>query len=925
MSRREPRSRLCFTQLLGAAAAAMVAISTFGTPASAQTVDNSGTEFILGFMQNVPRPHPLHSLVLFITGDTATTGNVDIPGLGFSQTFSVTPGTISTVNLPSDAAVAGSDIIQNKGVLVTAEDPVVVYGLNQITQTTDAFLGLPTDVLGTEHIILGFGQAFAGVGSEFAVVGVENGTIVTIIPSVTTGARMAGESFVVTLNALDVYQLQTNAVSGDLSGTIVTSDKPVAVFGGNRCAQVPVGTNFCDHLVEQLPPTSTWGTSFLTVSLATRTGGDLFRVIARDDGTQVFLDGVSQGTINRAEFMEFDLPSGGVHEISTSGPALLMQYAKGSQADNVTPAAADPFMMMIPPSEQFLSGYTLTTPAASPVSFTNFINVVVRTDDIVSCTIDGEFFMATFTPIGASGFSGAQEPVGIGAHVLSCPNPFGAYAYGFAFVESYGYPGGMALAPVANVSNIQLTPESDSNPVGDEHCVTALVTDQDQIPVEGVRVDFSVTGVNPVDGFANTNAEGKAQFCYTGDEEGHDTIVAAVGAVTSDPATKTWTSPVVVTTIQLAPKTATNDVGTEHCVVATVLDQHDDPVADVPVSFMVTGANSAAGSAGTNAQGQAGFCYTGNIAGEDAIVASVNTISDTASKTWTEEPVVVVATLELDPETATHSTGTEHCVVATVSDQNNNPVQGEAVGFTVAGANFASGSAITNAQGQATFCYTGSNPGQDTIVASVDTISDISGTAETTWTEEVGSACPHSQGFWKNHPNAWPVDYLALGSKRYSKDQLLKILKTPVRGDASLILAYQLIAAKLNIEHGSDPAPISDTIDYADKLIESKKVPQKVSPASASGKKMTSVASILDRYNNGKLTPDCIRSKKTAQGKKKLKLPPLPMKDNDKGKNKGHALQKIKNVKEKVKGLAVGLKKKEIKPITIIKPKSRGK
>jgi hypothetical protein len=147
--------------------------------------------------------------------------------------------------------------------------------------------------------------------------------------------------------------------------------------------------------------------------------------------------------LDRGEFFEADLPSGTFHEIQTNEPVLVMQYAKSSDTDNVL---GDPFMMMLPPTDQFLNGYTVGTPAPDPVAFDNFINVVVATPDIQSCTIDGAPFTGPFTQIGTSGFSGAQEAVSLGAHVLSCPNPFGAYSYGFAFRDSYGYPAGLSLA-----------------------------------------------------------------------------------------------------------------------------------------------------------------------------------------------------------------------------------------------------------------------------------------------------------------------------------------------------------------------------------------------------------------------------------------------------------------------------------------------
>ena len=98
-----------------------------------------------------------------------------------------------------------------------------------------------------------------------------------------------------------------------------------------------------------------------------------------------------------------------------------------------------------------------------------------------------------------------------------------------------------------------------------------------------------------------------------------------------------------------------------------------------------------------------------------------------------------------------------------------------------------------------------------------------------------------------------------LGSQTYTKAELLAILNTPSGGDASIILAKQLIAAKLNIAAGSDPTPVSSTITHADSLLSgfSGKLPYHVAPSSAIGQMMVSDGNTLDNYNNGLLTPGC--------------------------------------------------------------------
>ena len=99
---------------------------------------------------------------------------------------------------------------------------------------------------------------------------------------------------------------------------------------------------------------------------------------------------------------------------------------------------------------------------------------------------------------------------------------------------------------------------------------------------------------------------------------------------------------------------------------------------------------------------------------------------------------------------------------------------------------------------------------------------------------------PLTQGFWKNHPSLWPVTKLTLGTTTYTETQLLTILGTPVSGDASLILADQLIAALLNIANGTDSSPVAKTIADANSLLGAGPIPEGIKPSSTLGQKIDS-------------------------------------------------------------------------------------
>lgn len=98
-------------------------------------------------------------------------------------------------------------------------------------------------------------------------------------------------------------------------------------------------------------------------------------------------------------------------------------------------------------------------------------------------------------------------------------------------------------------------------------------------------------------------------------------------------------------TLELDPAAATNDVGTEHCVTATVRNAGGEPLGGVEVEFTVEGSTSTSGSVTTGNDGAAEFCYDGpELPGQDVITAFADSDDDgvqdegepgsTATKTW---------------------------------------------------------------------------------------------------------------------------------------------------------------------------------------------------------------------------------------------------------------------------------------------------
>lgn len=115
--------------------------------------------------------------------------------------------------------------------------------------------------------------------------------------------------------------------------------------------------------------------------------------------------------------------------------------------------------------------------------------------------------------------------------------------------------------------------------------------------------------------------------------------------------------------------------------------------------------------------------------------------------------------------------------------------------------------------------------------------------------------CVRSQGFWKTHPDNWPVDQLELGTLNYTQAQLLAILNQEVLGNGLISLAHQLIAANLNQANGAPvPQGVQDAIDCADGLIDGLVVPP-IGGGFTPPDVTEPCNLILDEYNNG-LFPD---------------------------------------------------------------------
>jgi len=130
--------------------------------------------------------------------------------------------------------------------------------------------------------------------------------------------------------------------------------------------------------------------------------------------------------------------------------------------------------------------------------------------------------------------------------------------------------------------------------------------------------------------------------------------------------------------------------------------------------------------------------------------------------------------------------------------------------------------------------------------------------AEASWTTKIPHPCicPHSKGYWKNHPDEWPVDWIEIGETNYTKEEAIDILEGANAKDATRMLAAQLIAAKLNRLSGAcsdfwyfdESMDVDEVIKDANEFLT--EYPLGSDPQNENRQNALQLKDLLDAYNN---------------------------------------------------------------------------
>ena len=450
-------------------------VSVFGSTDDPCRKSTEGTDFWFGFMEgrNYQAGHFNE-----ITVTSSYTCKYDI-FIGKSKTAYVS-GTVSP-NIPVRITIdwtlveaTGSETIQQKAIHLTSDNPLNVYAFNWSPNSSEVALIFPTNSLGSEYYAMCYTPHINGNGlnsgsgrnSEFLVVASEDNTVVHITPSkVTDQGKPANTTYSILLNKGELYQVQSENLptpkwpgQGDLTGSYITSDKPVALYSGSLSTTVPgdASVSAWDHLYEQIPPVQTWGRKFVAVPLKSR-HEDTYRILASEDNTTVRVGNKTPFVLNKGQYNEFMLLYNEASLVESDKPILFAQYSNSNSVDFAyTGGDGDPFLVIVSPVNQTREKVAFVAYASQQVKSKFFINVVVKDDAVGKIILDTS--PISFVSLSGSGYSYAQVSIGSDNHYIYTTEPgkgFIAYVYGFGGVEAYGYGVGYNLDIVLDLgSNI---------------------------------------------------------------------------------------------------------------------------------------------------------------------------------------------------------------------------------------------------------------------------------------------------------------------------------------------------------------------------------------------------------------------------------------------------------------------------------------
>jgi PKD repeat protein len=349
---------------------------------------------------------------------------------------------------PSGIIVQGEeDTVVNKAFQldVLNDVPILAYYIvpRSISYDQDSYQLIPVQTLGAQYVAANYEEGMGYQPNAAVILASEDATSVTVSHPL-CGTR----SF--TFNRGDVYAYTCNGETvGDLTGAIITSNKPVTVINWRKCTYIG-GSCCCDRLIDPALPTNFWDMEYFVSPLPTGSNTDALsrvRVVAKDDNTQVFVNGTLVDTLAAGAF--YQTTTADPLHITTSQPVQVYQFAMSQ----FLTGTGDPFMLMAIPN----TFYRNNSAFFSYFVYDNFVNIVAPEAAAASVLIDGASPTETWQtfPDGVP-YRWLRQAMEPGLHAVQANAPISTMAYGVGVNPSYisyGHVAGGFSRPIAAFSS----------------------------------------------------------------------------------------------------------------------------------------------------------------------------------------------------------------------------------------------------------------------------------------------------------------------------------------------------------------------------------------------------------------------------------------------------------------------------------------
>jgi hypothetical protein len=367
---------------------------------------------------------------------------------------------------------------------ITTDVPVVAYQINPYgggsAAVTGASLLLPTSVWDTDYVALNVSpkSTISPGQPSLNIIAAADATTVTLTPVVAVQARngipagAANQPMHILLNKGQEAQITQ---ADELTGSVLTSDKPIGVMAGQKCMNMPVDTSACDHGEQMVPPVHALGSRYVGVMYRPRSASEastFWRVVGTADGTQLSWtpDVGGPKTLNKGQVVMFQTGTPFVVASQDNDhPFVLGQYMTSSAFVTGGTGYGDPDFVLGVPPEQYLSRYVFFADPSYPE--TNLVIVRSRGSDgqFHDVSLDCAGTLTGWTPVGndyewtrtdlVTGNFANVGSCSTGRHQIHSDAPFGLWVWGWGTPDStpvtkdvsYGYPAGMNVAHINDV------------------------------------------------------------------------------------------------------------------------------------------------------------------------------------------------------------------------------------------------------------------------------------------------------------------------------------------------------------------------------------------------------------------------------------------------------------------------------------------